>query len=392
MATIARVPFSYVLRNLATRRMTTTLTAGGMALVVFVFATVLMLTEGLRATLVETGSPNNVVTIRRSAQTEIQSGVERTQAAIIESQPEVAYDGRGRLLASKEVMVLISLPKRESDKPANISIRGVSGQGLALRPQVKLIAGRMFRPGSSEIVAGKSIAARFKGGGLGETLHFGQRDWTVVGLLDAGGSGFDSEIWGDVEQLMQAFRRPVFSSVIFKLNDPGRFDALKERLESDPRLTIEAKRESRFYADQSEVLAKFINILGLVLSVIFSIGATIGAMITMYAAVANRTAEIGTLRALGFTRHNILAAFLAESILLALVGGVVGLIGASFMQVITISTMNWQTFSELAFGFRLTPGIAGASIAFAIGMGVIGGFLPAVRAARLNIVDALRAA
>jgi ABC-type lipoprotein release transport system permease subunit len=392
IAAFARVPVSYVLRNLATRRMTTALTAGGMALVVFVFATVLMLTEGLRATLVETGSPDNVVVIRRSSQTEIQSGVERAQAAVIESQPEVAYDGVGRPLVSKEVVVLISLPKRDSDKPANVSIRGVGEQGPALRPQVKLVAGRMLAAGSSEIIAGKSIAARFRGGGLGETLHFGQRDWTVVGVFDAGGSAFESEIWGDVEQLMQAFRRPVFSSVILKLNDPARFEGLKERLESDPRLTVEAKRESRFYAEQSEVLAKFINILGLVLSFIFSIGATIGAMITMYAAVANRTAEIGTLRALGFTRRNILAAFLAESILLALAGGIVGLVGASFMQVITISTMNWQTFSELAFGFRLTPAIAGASIAFAIGMGVIGGFLPAVRAARLNIVDALRAA
>jgi ABC-type lipoprotein release transport system permease subunit len=392
IAAFARVPFSYVLRNLATRRMTTALTAGGMALVVFVFATVLMLTEGLRATLVETGSFDNVVVIRRSAQTEIQSGIERAQAAIVESQPEIAYDSAGKRLASKEVMVLISLLKRDSDKPANVSIRGIGAQALALRPQVRLIAGRMPRPGSSEIIAGKSIATRFKGGGLGETLHFGQRDWTVVGVFDAGGSGFESEIWGDVEQLMQAFRRPVYSSVIFKLADPAGFDALKERLETDPRLTLEAKRESRFYADQSEVLAKFINILGMVLSVIFSVGATIGAMITMYAAVANRTAEIGTLRALGFTRRNILAAFLAEAILLALAGGIVGLAGASFMQLITISTMNWQTFSELAFGFRLTPGIAGASMAFALAMGVIGGFLPAVRAARLKIVDALRAA
>jgi ABC-type antimicrobial peptide transport system permease subunit len=388
----SRIPYSYILRNLATRRMTTALTAGGMALVVFVFATVLMLTEGLRATLVETGSADNVVVIRRSSQTEIQSGIERSQAAVIESQPEIAYDGQGRLLASKEVMVLISLPKRDSDKPANISIRGIGAQALALRPQVRLVAGRMPRPGSSEIITGKSIAARFKGAGLGESLHFGQRDWRVVGVFDAGGSGFESEIWGDVDQLMQAFRRPVYSSVIFALREPSRFDQLKQRLESDPRLTIEAKRESRFYADQSEVLAKFINILGLVLSFIFSIGATIGAMITMYAAVANRTGEIGTLRALGFTRHSILAAFLAESVALALLGGLVGLLAASLMQAVSISTMNWQTFSELAFGFRLTPGIATASIVFAVSMGVIGGFLPAVRAARLNIVDALRAA
>jgi putative ABC transport system permease protein len=392
MNTLARIPFSYVARNLWTRRLTTALTAGGMALVVYVFATVLMLTEGLRETLVDTGSYDNAVVIRRSSETEIQSGVERAQAAVVESQPEIALGPDGEPLVSKEVVVLISLPKRDSGKPANVSIRGVGPKGLALRPQVKLVEGRMFRPGASEIIAGASIAKRFKGGGLGETLHFGQRDWTVVGIFDAGGSGFESEIWGDADQLMQAFRRPVYSSVIFKLGNARDFDGLKARLESDPRLTVDVKRESRFYAEQSEVLAKFIHILGLVLSLIFSVGATIGAMITMYAAVANRTAEIGTLRALGFTRRDILSAFLVESMLLALVGGLVGLGFASLMQVVTISTMNWQTFSELAFGFRLTPQIIGQSVGFALGMGLVGGFLPAVRAARMNIVDALRAA
>jgi ABC-type antimicrobial peptide transport system permease subunit len=214
----------------------------------------------------------------------------------------------------------------------------------------------------------------------------------VVGTFDANKSGFDSEIWGDVEQLMQAFRRPVFSSLILKLSDSTRFDDLKRRLESDPRLTVEAKRESVFYAEQSEVLANFIGYLGLTLSVIFSIGATIGAMITMYASVASRTAEIGTLRAIGFRSSGILTVFLLEALLLGLVGGVIGLILASFMQFLTISTMNWQSFAELAFSFTLNPAIVAKSLGFALFMGLVGGFLPAVRASRLNIVDALRAA
>jgi putative ABC transport system permease protein len=386
------IPFLYTVKNLGARKVTTALTAAGMALVVFVFATVLMLQEGLKKTLVDTGSPDNVVVTRRSSGTEVQSGIDRAQAAVVESQPEIAYGPEGHALVSKEMVVLITLQKRDSDKPSNVIIRGVGVQGRNLRPQVRIVQGRMFRPGSSEIIAGRGIADRFRGAGVGEHLRFGMRDWTVVGTFDANRSGFDSEIWGDVEQLMQAFRRPVYSSVIMRMADPGRFNGLKRRLETDPRLTVEAKRESVFYSEQSEVLANFIGYLGMTLSVIFSIGATIGAMITMYASVANRTAEIGTLRALGFRAGGILAVFLLEALLLGLLGGTIGLFLASFMQFLTISTMNWQSFAELAFSFTLNAAIVAKSLAFALIMGLIGGFLPAVRASRLNIVDALRAA
>jgi len=386
------IPLSYTLRNLAARKLTTVLTAGGMALVVFVFATVLMLEEGLRKTLVETGSPDNVVVTRRSAGTEVQSQVDREQAAIVENQPEVAYGMTGTRLASKETIVLISLPKRGSDKASNVLIRGVGQKGIELRPQVHIAEGRMFRPGSTEIIAGKSVAERYTGAGVGETLRFGQREWTVVGVMDAGKTGFDSEIWGDVDQLMQAFRRPVYSSVILKLNDPAMFPELKARLENDPRLTVEAKQESVFYAEQSQLLANFIRYLGMILSIIFSVGAIIGAMITMYASVANRTTEIGTLRALGFRRNNILSAFLVEALMLGAAGGITGLILASFMQLLTISTMNWQSFSELAFSFTLNAEIIFKSFGFALIMGFAGGFLPAAKASRLAIVDALRAA
>ena len=386
------IPVHYIARNLVARRLTTVLTAGGMALVVYVFATVLMLAAGLEQTLVSTGQDDNVVVIRRGSQTEVQSGVDRRQASIVESLPDIATDADGRRLISKEPVVLINLPKRSTGKSANVVIRGVTPAGLELRPQVQIIEGRMFRPGTSEVIAGRSIASGFRGAGLGETLRFASRDWTVVGVFDAGRTGFDSEIWGDAEQMLQAFRRTGFSSVIFKLVDADRFDAIKQELESDPRLTVEAKRERRFYADQSEGLAKFITYLGTSISVIFSIGAIIGAMITMYASVASRVAEIGTLRALGFSRGAILTAFLGESLLLGLLGGIVGLVAASFMQALSISTTNFQTFAEVAFSFTLTPSIVAASLGFALAMGFVGGFLPAARAARMKIVDALRAA
>lgn len=386
------IPIAYVVRNLVARRLTTVLTAAGMALVVYVFATVLMLSAGLEATLVATGRDDNVIVIRRGSQTEVQSGIDRSQAGVVESMPEVAIGEDGRRLLSKEPVVLINLPKRDSGKPANVVIRGVSAAGLALRSQVQLSEGRMFRPGTSEIVAGRAIAGGFRGAALGDTLHFAQRDWTVVGVFDAGRTGFDSEIWGDAEQMLQAFRRTVFSALIFRLTENDRFDAAKSAIESDPRLTLEAKRETRFYADQSEAMSKFISYLGTTISVIFSIGAIIGAMITMYASVASRTAEIGTLRALGFSRAAVLAAFLSESLLLGLLGGVAGLVAASFMQALSISTTNFQTFAELAFRFVLTPTIVVASLAFALVMGLVGGVLPAARAARLKIVDALRAA
>lgn len=384
------IPFSYIVRNLWVRKVTTLLTAGGMALVVFVFAAVLMLSEGLKKTLVATGSPENVVIIRRSAETEVQSSVYRDQASLVASIPEIAYGPGGARMVSKEVLVLMVLPKRGTGSPSNVTIRGLSEAGPALRPQVRLIEGRMFRPGTSEIIAGAKIAEGFRGAGLGETIKLGIQEWKVVGVFDAGRTGFASEIWGDADQLMQAFRRDSYSSVIFRLSDPGSFARVKQELEDDRRLTVEAEREPQFYARQSELMANFLNVLGTILSTIFSIGAIIGAMITMYAAVANRTAEIGTLRALGFRRHDILTAFLVESLLLGLIGGVIGLALASFMQAFTVSTMNWQTFAELAFSFTMNTAVIVQGLLFALLMGLAGGFLPAVRAARLNIVDALR--
>jgi ABC-type lipoprotein release transport system permease subunit len=388
------VPLSYSFRNLWKRRLTTILTVSGMALVVFVFAAVLMMAAGLQKTLVETGSPDNVVVVRKASSSEVMSSMERKSAAIVEMLPQVAAGQDGQPLMAKECVVLIALRKKgeeQASSHSNVVVRGIQTQSLPLRPQVKLTAGRMLRMGSSEVVVGNSIAKGFQGVGLQQTLTWGMRTWTVVGIFDAGNTGFASEIWGDVDQVMQAFRRPVYSSLIFKLNHPDAFEAAKTAIETDPRFTLEARRETKYYRDQSEMMAKFLRILGLSLTIIFSIGAIIGAMITMYSAVSNRTAEIGTLRALGFRRRNILLAFLTESLLLGFIGGFLGLFFASFMQLMTISTVNFQTFSELAFKFTLTPGIILESMFFALAMGLIGGVLPALRASRMKIVDALRA-
>ncbi|MGY4470761.1 ABC-type antimicrobial peptide transport system permease subunit [Bradyrhizobium sp. LB9.1b] len=383
---------AYSWRNLHVRKLTNLLTATGMALVVFVYAAVLMLDSGLKQTLVATGEDTNVIFVRRSAEVEIQSLIDRRQARIIESQPEVAIGAEGAPLVSKEVAVLITRPRRNAKQASNVLIRGVGPAALAVRPQLRVAEGRMFRPGSNEIVIGGALAGRFEDVEIGSSLRFAQREWKIVGRFNTGGSGFDSEIWSDSEQLMQSFRRDVFSSVTVRLADRSSFDALKARLEADPRLTIEAKRERIFYEEQSHLLSGFIQVLGMTLSVMFSLGAVIGATITMYAAVASRMMEVGVLRALGFRRSRILVAFLVEALLLALVGWVIGLLFASLMMQVKITTLNWTSLSELAFRFVLTPGIVLRSLVFALVMGFLGGFLPAVQAARMKIVDALRVA
>jgi ABC-type antimicrobial peptide transport system permease subunit len=386
------IPLSYVMRNLWVRRVTTILTAGGMALVVFVFATVLMMSEGINETMVATGQPDNVLILRKGAGAEINSAITRTQASNLDALPGIATDGQGQRLVSREVAVLNNLPKRDSDEMANVTLRGTSDIGLAIRPQVKILEGRMFRPGTSEIVAGRAVAKGFANMSLGHTITMAGREWTVVGIFDAERSGFDSEVWGDVNQVMQAFRRAVYASIVFKLANIEAFSGIRQAIADDPQLQLDAKLEARFYADQSEGMTKFIKLLGLSLSVIFSIGAIVGAMITMFAAVASRIGEIGTLRALGFRKEAVLLAFLGESLGLALVGGIVGLMGASLMQTVNISTLNYQTFAEMAFRFKFTWDVAIQTMAFSLLMGFLGGFVPAWRAGQLSIIECLRQA
>jgi ABC-type lipoprotein release transport system permease subunit len=386
------IPVSYSFRNLWTRRLTTVLTACGMALVVFVFAVVLMFADGFQQTLVDTGSYDNVIVTRKGSGSEMQSYVLHSDASLIESYPEIAIGPSGTKLIAKESVVLINMLKKGSNKSANIIIRGITENSLVLRPQLKIIAGRMPRFGTTEVIIGNGIANQFQNCEINNVLHFGMRNWIVVGIFDAGKTGFSSEVWADVYQVMPAFRRTVYSALTFRLQDAAKFQQVKEKIEVDPRMTLTAKREVKYYQEQSERMATFIRILGMTITIIFSLGAIIGAMITMYAAVANRTNEIGTLRALGFQRRNILAAFLIESLFLGFIGGCIGLFFASFMQTLTISTfMSFQSFSTLAFSFKLSAKIIIEGLLFSTFMGFIGGFLPAIRASRLNIVDALRA-
>jgi ABC-type antimicrobial peptide transport system permease subunit len=321
----------------------------------------------------------------------VQSVLDRTQAGIISSQPEIATGPEGPLVAS-EAIILVNLTRRGTGQPGNVMIRGVQPGSFGLHREVRLVQGRWFKPGSNEIVAGNLIAQRYQGAGLGETVRFAMRDWRVVGIFDAGNTGFSSEVWGDVEQLLQAFRRTAFSSVTLRLRDDAAFDPLKARLESDPRLPVQVRREVEFYEAQSRRLADFIRLLGLVLTGIFGLGAVLGAMITMYAQVGTRINEIGTMRALGFKRTHILIAFLLEAGLLGALGWVIGMLPASLLNFITLSTINWSSFAEITFRFTLTPEILLKSLAFGLGMGLVGGLLPALKAARLPLIDALRAA
>jgi len=372
------------------RKLTTILTASGMALVVFVFAAVLMTSAGLRQTLSGTGSYDNVMIIRQGSQTEVQSTISREQANILSSLPGLSSDGVGNPILSPEVLVLVNMPRKDGGGLANIVVRGTSENGLHMRSQIHIQSGRQFRPGSSEVIIGKGLTRGKLGLRLGDTMSFGLREWRIVGVFDAGASGFDSEVWGDGEQMMQAFRRQSYSSVVVNLRDRVSYDVFAEAVKQQPRLNVDIRRESLFYADQSEKMTNFIDILGNTITVIFSVGAVIGAMITMYSSVANRTREIGTLRALGFQRSNIVSAFLQEAMLLGFIAGVFGLIGASFMQLVEISTTNIQTFSEVVFKLILTPAIVLQVMLFSLFMGVLGGVLPAIRASRLEIVDALR--
>ncbi len=389
-----KIPLKYSLRSLGTRKLTTGLTMLGVALVVFVFTAVLMMAQGLQRAMVDTGSDDNAIILRKSANAEISSIVSLDQAAIITALPEVALTPDRKPLASKEIVVIINL--EYSDKPglSNVTVRGVGQEAFNLRPQVKLVEGRLFSFGSREVVVGSSVTGRFRNVAIGQTLKFGGDQWTIVGKFDAGGTAFDSEIWGDVDQLGQAFNRTgSCSAVTVRLAERDKFAEFTSWFQKDNRLqTLEAKRERQFYAEQSELMATFIRVLGIVVTVIFSFGAMIGAMITMYAAVANRTMEIGTMRALGFRRRSILVAFLIEALFLSILGGVAGLLMASVLQFFSISLLNFGTFSEIAFSFTLSPAIIVTTFIFSLFMGLVGGFLPAVRAARMSILNALRAA
>jgi ABC-type lipoprotein release transport system permease subunit len=387
-----KIPFVYNARSVLQRPVSTALTALGIGLVVAVFIGMLALANGFRAALTRTGTDRNVVVLRRGADTELVSGIVREDASTIAASPHIAAGPDGRPLVSPEVYVVVPLPRpgRDSNAVANVVVRGVSPAAWEVRANVKVSQGRRPESGRSEVCIGDKIAGRFDHTGVGETLRFAGRDWSVVCHFSAGGSAFESEIWGENEQFMPVFRGQVFQSVTFRLKDPAAFAEAKRALEGDQRLTVDVHRENELYAGQSRVLEAILRALAIVITSIMAVGAVFGAVNTMYAAVATRAPEIAVLLTLGFRPRSVLASFLVESALIAGVGGVIGALLALPINGIVTSTTNWASFSEIAFSFRVTPGLLLAGFVFAVVMGVVGGFFPARRAARVPVVEAIR--
>jgi ABC-type lipoprotein release transport system permease subunit len=387
-----KIPLSYNARSLLQRPVSTALTALGIALVVAVFIGMLALANGFRTALTRTGSSQNVLILRRGADSELSSGLDRQAASILSSSPHIATGADGRPMVSPEVYVLIPLPRKGADTNvvANVVVRGISPAAWSVRSKIQVEEGRKPESGRAEVCVGKKMAGRFNHTAVGDNLRFAGRHWNVVCRFSAGGSAFESEIWGENEQFMPVFRGEAFQSVTFRLKDPAAFEEAKRTLEADKRLTVDAYREVDFYVQQSQLLGRILQILALVITSIMAIGAIFGAINTMYAAVASRSSEIAVLLTLGFHPRSVLASFLAESALIAIAGGVIGALLALPINGIVTSTTNWASFSEVAFSFRVTPGLLLAGLVFAVVMGLVGGFFPARRAAKLPVVQALR--
>jgi ABC-type lipoprotein release transport system permease subunit len=384
------IPLSYNVRNVVQRPVSTAATALGVALVVAVLIGALALAAGFQAALVETGSPGRAIVLRVGADSEISSGLGVDQVNILRALPDVATAPDGRPLVSAELVVLTNLPRIGLAGSSNIPVRGISREGLALRSQVKVTEGRLFTAGSDEVMVGQRIARRFASCRIGDKLRFGQRDFTVVGHFESGGSAFESEIWGDITVLGPAFDREGFQSVTFQMRDPTRIAALEKQLESDPRLGVQVLTERAWYANQSQLLSSVIRVAGLFITLIMAVGAIFGAMNTMYAAVSARTREIAVLLTLGFSPGAVMTSFVVESALIALIGGALGCLIALPINGITTSTTNWSSFSELAFAFRVTPAALIAGLLFSLAIGVAGGLFPARRAARQTLATSLR--
>jgi ABC-type antimicrobial peptide transport system permease subunit len=381
---------SYNLRSMIVRKATAAMTAGGIAMVVAVFVMTLAIAQGFRATLVASGSPQNAIVLRKGATAETVSAVLRPDVPLIESLPQIARDPNGRPLSSSELVVIIALARQTDNQPANVPVRGVSPRAFAVRDSIRFVEGRPFTPGTREINVGRLAVGRFKGLALGSDVKFGATTWKVAGIFTADDAAFESELWGDVDLMMPAFQRDGYQSMTVRLADPSMFDSFKATIEGDPRLHLVPQREQDYYAEQSRALTTVIRVFGAFVTLILSIGAMFGAMNTMYAAVAYRTREIGTLRALGFSRFRIVTAFLAESIALAMVGGVIGCILALPVHGLSTGTTNFTSFSEVAFKFRITPALMLGGLLFSAVMGAVGGLLPAIRAARIPVARALR--
>jgi putative ABC transport system permease protein len=384
------IPISYNIRNLRLRKGLTIMTALGIALTVTTAIFLMALSAGLQRAFVSSGNPLNVLVLRKGSESELTGGFDASLFPTLKTLPGIAKDSHGEPMVSGEWNVVIVLPRKNGTGEVNVTVRGMMPDGLELRPSAKLIAGRWFQPGQREVVVSKSIRDRFAHANIGDTMQFGKGDWTVVGVFDAGGSAYESEVWGDVNQMSSDFdRQGGFSSAYLRATDPIAADALKNRVSDDQRLKLDGLMETDYYAKQTSSGAP-IKVIGIVVGVIMAIGSSFAAMNTMYAAVAYRGREIATLRVLGFSRPAILTSFVLESLLLALLGAAVGILLMLPFNGMQTGTSNAVTFSEVVFSLQITWLVALNAVLFALLMGFFGGLFPAWHAARQNILSALR--
>ncbi len=385
------IPIIYNIRSVQARWTSTIVAVLGIAGTVGVFIAMLALARGFEATLVASGSPDNVIVTRAGAGSEMLSSIDLNAIKILEDQPGVARSNAGPLVTS-EAVVVASLPLRSSGTDANVQVRGVSPNVLSIRRNIKLVQGETFHPGLAEVVVGKNASASYAGLNVGNTVKFGGSQWKVVGIFDAGGSAFDSEVWCDPRVLDDAYKRPsnTFQSATVHLTSVDAFQGFKDAVLADPRMNVQVEREIDYYSKQSTAMTRLITVLGGLVAFIMAIGAVFGALNTMYSAVSERGREIGTMLALGFGAPAVISSFLIEALFIAAIGGIVGCIAVLPLNGLTTGAMNWQTFSQLAFAFRISPQLLVAGIGFALAMGLLGGLLPALRAARMPVAAALR--
>ncbi len=385
------IPVIYNLRSVKARWASSVVAVLGIAGTVGVFVAMMSLAKGFKATVMSSGATDNALVMRAGATSEINGAVTLDQVKVLEDAPGVARGKDGPLI-TPEVVVISPFPMRSTGTDANVQVRGVSPKVLEVRKQVKIVEGRFFNPGLAELVVGKNASRSYSGLTLGSTVKLGGRTWEVVGIFDSGGSAFDSEVWCDSRVLNQTYKRPdnIFQSVTVHLTSPNALQQFKDSVTSDPRLTVDVSREIDYYDKQSRTLTTLIVVLGSMVAAIMGIGAVFGALNTMYSAVAERAREIGTMRALGFGSVSVVFSFVVEALLISFMGGVLGCIAVLPLNGITTGAMNMQTFSHLAFAFRITPLLLGLGVAFALVMGVVGGLPPAIRASRRPVAEALR--
>jgi putative ABC transport system permease protein len=383
------------LQNVPRRLGTSLVVVVGIAGVVGVLVSVLAMSEGFRHTLASTGRPSRVIMLRAGSDAELSSGVARDQAVVLASLPAIARDVQGRPLVSAEIVVMVDLPRKGQTDPNNVPFRGVQPPAFAIRDEATIVEGRLFARGVREVIVGRKAAAQFAGLDVGSRIAFRDSDWTVVGIFATGGDVHESEIWADADVAMSAFRRDGFQSVTAGLRDTSDagLAALKESISRDRRLSMSVLREPEYYAKQASVLTKLIDVLGYSVSVFMAVGATFGALNCMYSAIASRQVEIATLRAIGFGGAPVVVSVMIESLGLALIGGAAGgALAYVYCDGATLSTLNFNTFSQVAFDFRVTAGLLARGLGWALVIGLAGGLPPAIRAARLPVTVALRTA